>query len=323
MEVQKMSLHENKSIFFPLAIALICMIAIAFSASDSAAAKAKQRTFASPEDAVKALVDAVKNNDTKELNAIFGPGSTSLISSGDEVADKAGGERFIRNFEEMNKLQQESAGKMILHVGTEDYPLPIPIVKKGERWLFDTRAGKEEILNRRIGRNELDVIKVLHAYVDAQRQYASKERDGDSAPGYARRLFSTEGKHDGLYWETKEGEEESPFGPLVAKAAAEGYKKKGGADKPSPFHGYYFRSLKAQGKHAPGEAYDYVVNGKMILGFALVAYPAQYGSSGIMTFIINQEGVVFQKDLGKNTKNVAMSMQMYDPDKTWEMAEKK
>ncbi|MFI5324152.1 MAG: DUF2950 domain-containing protein, partial [Thermodesulfobacteriota bacterium] len=191
------------------------------------------------------------------------------------------------------------------------------IVKKGERWIFDTEAGREEILNRRIGRNELNVIEVLHAYVDAQREYASKDRNGDGSLEFAQKLVSTNGKHDGLYWETKEGEEMSPFGPLAAQAAKEGYNVKPQSDDYSPYHGYFYKILKGQGKSAHGGRYDYVVNGKMILGFALVAYPSKYGSSGIMTFIVNQEGVVYEKDLGKNTADIAQSMKWYDPDGSW------
>lgn len=294
---------------------------MAFSASVSAAAKAKQKTFASAEEAVKAFVDALRNNDTKELNAILGPDAKSLISSGDEVADKAGRERFIKNFEAMNKLEQDSAGNMILHIGSDDYPMPIPIVKKGKQWFFDTKAGKEEIINRRIGRNELNVIESLHAFVDAQRIYAAKDRDGDGTMEFAQKFMSSKGRHDGLYWEAKEGQEESPLGPLVARASAMGYGTKGRSEKPAPFHGYHFRILKAQGPNATGGAYDYVANGKMILGFGCLAYPANYGSSGIMTFIVNQDGTVYQKDLGKNTTKVAEAIRKYDPDKTWKKAE--
>jgi hypothetical protein len=206
-------------------------------------------------------------------------------------------------------------------VGKDDWPLPIPIRKKGSAWFFDTKAGKEEMLNRRIGRNELNTIDVLEAYVVAQREYAGKDRDGDGVYPYAQKFWSTPGKKDGLYWEAKEGEEASPFGPLSARAAQEGYKRKGKPEKPSPYYGYYFKILKAQGKNAPGGAYDYVVKGNMIFGFGLVAYPAKYGSSGIMTFIVNQEGVVYQKDLGKGTAKAAGSIKRYDPDPTWKKVE--
>jgi len=293
------------------------MAVAVFSASVSAAAKGKQETFATPEDAVKALVDAMRANNTKELLAILGPGSESLVSSGDKVRDRAGRERFIKHFEEKNSLEKQGDEKVVLHVGSDDFPLPIPIVKKGTAWYFDTKEGKEELLNRRIGRNELNVINSLYALVDAQREFASKDRDGDGKLEFAQKFMSSKGKHDGLYWDTKEGEGDSPLGPFVAKASAMGYGAKERSEKPMPFHGYYFKILKAQGPHATGGVYDYVVKGKMILGFAFLAYPANYGSSGIMTFIVNQEGVVYQKDLGKNTANVAKAMKRYDPDKSW------
>jgi hypothetical protein len=191
--------------------------------------------------------------------------------------------------------------------------MPIPIVKKGTKWVFDIREGKQEILNRRIGRNELRVIDVLHAYVDAQHEYATKDCGGGGAVEFAQVIVSTKGRRDGLYWEEKEGEDQSPLGPFVAQAAKEGYAN----PDLNPFHGYYFKILKGQGKHAEGGAYNYVVRGKMILGFALVAYPAEYGNSGVMTFIVNQEGVIYQKNLGKETKRKAEAMKVFNPDKTW------
>ena len=285
------------------------------------AANAKQKSFKSPEEAVKALIDAVRGNDTKELLAIFGPAGKELIFSGDEVADKAWRERFVKAYEEMNKLVSEKDTKVILHVGNEEWPYPIPVVKKGENWFFDTKAGKEEILNRRIGRNELNAIQVCLAYVDAQREYIMEDRDENKLLEYAQRFISRKGEKNGLYWEAKEGEEQSPLGPLIAKASGEGYSGKGPGGKRNPYHGYYYRILKSQGKNAPGGEYDYVVNDKMIGGFALVAYPAEYGNSGVMTFIVNQEGVVYEKNLGKETGNIATAMKKYDPDKTWKKVE--
>ncbi len=281
------------------------------------AADAKQKSFKSPEEAAKALAIAIKGDDLKELMAIFGPTGKELVFSGDEVADKTGRDRFVKAYEQMNKLVSEGDKKIILHVGTEDFPFPIPIVRKGENWFFDTKAGKEEILNRRIGRNELNAIQVCLAYVDAQREYVLKDRDGNKLLEYAQRFISTKGQKDGLYWEAKEGEEESPLGPLVAKAAAEGYLGKKSGDRRTPYHGYYYRILKAQGKNAPGGEYDYVVKGKMIGGFALLAYPAEYGNSGVMTFIVNQDGVVYEKDLGKGTEKTATAIRKFDPDTTW------
>jgi hypothetical protein len=284
-------------------------------------ADAQQKTFKSSEEAVKALINAVKADDTKELLAIFGPAGKEIISSGDEVADKTGRERFIQNYEEMSKLVSETEKKMNLLIGKEEWLFPIPIVKKGETWVFDTMAGKEELINRRIGRNELNTIEVCRAYVDAQREYALKDRDGDGLMEYAQKFGSTKGKKDGLYWEAKEGEEQSPLGSLAARAVKEGYTGRKPGDNPVPYHGYFYKILKAQGKKAPGGAYDYLVKGKMIGGFALVAYPSEYGNSGVMTFIVNHEGVVYEKDLGKETAKVAGAISKYDPDKTWKKVE--
>jgi Protein of unknown function (DUF2950) len=296
-------------------IALIIVLATGAGAM-AAAGKTVQKTFADPDMAAKSLAAAVKNSDTKELLAILGPGAQAIVSSGDPVEDQAGRERFIKLYEEKFVIEGADSGKAVLVLGNEEFPFPIPVVKKGATWTFDTKAGKEELLNRRIGRNELQVIEVLRAYVDAQREYAAKDRDGDGTAAFAQRIRSTPGKHDGLYWETKEGEEESPLGPFAAKAAGEGYTQSKGS-KPTPYHGYLFKVLKAQGKNAEGGAYSYVVNGKMILGFAMVAYPARYGASGVMTFVVNQNGVVYQKDLGRNTAKAAAAMKLYNPDKSW------
>ena len=284
------------------------------------AADIKQKSYASPEEAVKALIDALRINNKAELLAVLGPDGKEIISSGDEVADTEAREHFISDYKEKNDLEKESPDKVVLSVGQDDWPLPIPIVKKDGRWVFDTEAGKEELLNRRIGRNELNTIDVMHAFVDAQREYASKDRNGDGTIEFAQKIISTSGKEDGLYWEAKEGGEESPFGPLIAEAAKGGYKyteKKTQNGHPSPYHGYFFKILKGQGPNAPGGHYDYVVNGKMILGYGLLAYPASYGNSGVMTFIINQDDVVYQKDLGEDTAKIAESITTYDPDKTW------
>ena len=298
-----------------LVASALVVVFLTFNAGHAAALK--QRGFASPEDAVKALVDALKSKDTKALSALFGPGSKDLVFSGDPVADKTRRERFVSYFEEKNRLEEVSADKVVLHVGDDDWPFPIPVVKRGNTWRFDPKEGREEILARRIGRNELSVIQVCLAYVDAQREYASKDRNGDGLLEYAQRFGSTPGKHDGLYWKAKEGEEESPLGPLAAEAVREGYSGKKSADKPIPYKGYYYKILKRQGKDAPGGAYSYVANGKMIGGFAMVAYPATYGSSGIMTFLVNHDGIVYQKDLGKRTEAIAAKMTLFNPDKTW------
>ncbi len=309
----------DRKIFIPLfqLLALVIVLVVALP-GQAATPKKAQKSFGSPEEAVKGLVAAVKNHDRNEALAILGPDSPDIVNSGDPVADRAGQERFVRLYEENNVIEGAESGKATLIIGNEAYPFPIPLVKKGKKWRFDTRAGKEEILNRRIGRNELDVIDVMRAYVEAQREYASKDRGGGSM-AFAQKIRSTPGKKDGLYWKAGEGEEESPLGPLAAKAAGEGYKTSG--ESPIPFHGYYFRILKAQGKDADGGAFNYVVNGSMILGFAMVAYPAHYGSSGIMTFMVNQNGVVYQKDLGKDTPEIAAAMKLYNPDKSWKKVE--
>ena len=298
-------------------ILLTCFIASAIfllnTSSILFAAQPVKKIFCSPEEAVKSLVTAVRAHDLEEMLAILGPGSKELISSGDDAADRTGREKFLKAYDQTNTLQQESPDKMTLCIGTDNWPMPIPIVKKGSAWVFDIQKGKQEILNRRIGRNELQVIDVLHSYVDAQHEYATKDCGGGGKVEFAQRLISTEGKRDGLYWETKEGEKESPLGPLVAQAAKEGYFN----PDLQPFHGYYFKILKGQGKHADGGTYNYVVKGKMILGFAIVAYPAEYGNSGIMTLIVNQEGTIYQKKLGKNTTRIAEAIKTFDPDKTW------
>jgi len=292
---------------------------LAFSGLQAEAA-AKQKGFASAEEAVKVAVTAARNNDDKELIAIFGPSSKDLLFSGDAVEDKQRRERFLKAFDEKNSLVSEEGG-MILVVGANDWPFPIPLVKKGEVWSFDTIKGREEILNRRIGENELSTIQTMLAIVDAQREYAMKDLDGDGILEYAEKFRSDAGKKNGLYWITKEGEEPSPLGDLVAGARAEGYTKAGTKDKPMPFHGYYFRLMKAQGKNAAGGAFDYVVKGQMIGGFAVIASPAKYGNSGVMTFLVNHDGVVYQKDLGKNTEKAAKAIKKFDPDKTWVKAQ--
>jgi hypothetical protein len=287
----------------------------------SQAQTVKQHTFTSPEAAVKALDEAVNSKDVSSMEAIFGPGSKELVSSGDPVSDNARYDKFKILYGEKNKLQEESAEKVVLYLGNNDWPFPIPIVKKNGLWYFDAREGREEILARRIGENELSAIQVCLAYVDAQREYAIEDRNGDAQPEYAQKFSSDPGKKNGLYWKVKEGENQSPLGPLVAEANKQGYTKKG--DKHSPFHGYFYRILKAQGKNAPGGAYDYIIQGKMIGGFALVAYPAQYASSGIMTFIVNHDGVVYQKDLGRQTGKTAQAMKRFNPDSTWKKVDQK
>ena len=282
-----------------------------------------QETFASPEEAAKALVSAAGAHDGNKLLAILGPEGAPLISSGDEVADREGREKFVRMYEEKNAVVREGDAKAVLEVGNDAWPFPIPMVKEGESWRFDTRQGAEEIIDRRIGKNELSAIQVCLAYVDVQREYAARDRDRDGLLEYAQKFVSEPGKKDGLYWVSEEGEESSPLGPLAARARKEGYTRKKSSDEPSPYHGYFYKILKAQGKNAPGGAYSYLVKGKMIGGFALVAYPAKYGASGIMTLIVNHDGVVYEKDLGKKTEAVVKAMTSFDPDNTWRKVEGK
>ena len=299
---------------------LILIVSLFLAAAGDAAAKTiKQKGFASPEEAVTAFINGMKANDNETVWAILG--GKGLLSSGDPVQDKADMARFIAAYDKKNKIEKPSENKAVLSDGDDDWPFPIPVVKRGDAWYFDTHAGKQELFNRRIGRNELRVIDSMRAYVDMQREYAGRDWDGDGIYPYAQKIMSTPGKKDGLYWEPKAGEPESPLGPLFARAAAAGYGKKGGSGKPAPFHGYYFKILKAQGKHANGGAFDYVAKGNMILGYGMLAYPAKYGSSGIMTFIVNHEGVVYQKDLGKDTAKRAKAINAYDPDRTWNKVE--
>jgi hypothetical protein len=298
------------------AILIIVMFMALLASNPSLAQNANQLTFASPDAAVRAMVEALNANDPKALEAIFGPGSRDLITSGDPVADQSGRERFLKLYGEKSRLEQTDR-KVVLSIGNEDWPFPIPMVKKDALWRFDTEAGREEILARRIGKNELSAIQVCLAYVDAQREYALKDRDANGLLEYAQKFRSDKGMKNGLYWDVKAGEEQSPLGPLVAAAQEKGYSGLSTGDKPVPYYGYYYRILKGQGKNAPGGAYDYMVKGKMIGGFALVAYPAKYASSGIMTFIVNQDGAVYQKDLGRNTEKAAQAMKLFDPDSTW------
>jgi len=297
-------------------LVVAAVFAVVFSCG-SVYAKVTQKTFPSPEKAVEAMVDAVKADDIQSLLAIFGSGSRHIILSGDPVEDKQGHEWFIKHYEEKNRLE-EASGKITLHLGSDDWPFPIPIVKAGNGWRFDTAAGKQEILARRVGRNELNAIQVCLAYVDAQREYAMKKaRQGEGLLEYAQKFVSSPGKQDGLYWQAGEGQEQSPIGPLFAAARDQGYGRKPLGEESEPYHGYFYRILTAQGKNAPGGAQGYVVGGKMIGGFALIAYPAHYRASGVMTFIVNHDGVVYQKNLGKTNKKAAQAVKAFDPDKTW------
>jgi Protein of unknown function (DUF2950) len=277
-----------------------------------------EERFKTPEAAVDALVIAAKARDTKALVGVLGPGGKAIVSSGDPVADTNIREKFVSAYEAKHAIEREGDGTQTLIIGADDFPFPIPLVNKGGEWQFDTAAGLDEILRRRIGRNELAAIQVSLAYVQAQNEYASLDPGGLGPHVYAQRIVSRLGKKDGLYWPTAEGETPSPLGELAAKASAEGYKA-GAA--PIPYHGYYYRILTRQGADAPGGAYDYLVNGKMIGGFALLAFPAEYGNSGIMSFMVNQDGTVYQKDLGPRTAELAHKIDSFAPDQTWTKAE--
>jgi hypothetical protein len=277
----------------------------------------KPQPFPSAEQAMTALAEAVKAHDNARLKTILGSEGAAILESGDPVEDKAMRERFTKAYDESHRLEHRgmTKTKAWIVVGKDDWPVPIPVFKQGSAWYFDARAGREELLNRRIGRNELSVAQALLAYVDAQREYHSRNPQGDPMPQYAQKFVSSDGKRDGLYFPTKAGEKPSPLGPLFDARRANYVPDQGG--RPPPYHGYYYKILKSQGARAPGGAYDYVVNGKMIGGFALVAYPAQYGNSGVMTFIVNHDGVVYQKNLGSDTAAVAQKMTQFNPDGTW------
>ena len=281
---------------------------------------ADQLTFPSAADASSALVTAARDKNKDQLRKILGPAMDEL-ASGDPVQDVNNLDSFARHASERDRLEQVSDAKAIVHIGDKDWPFPIPIEKDASgEWFFDTAAGKDEILNRRIGDDELTTIDVVRAYVDAQREYASKDRMGDSVLQYAQKIKSTPGKHDGLHWPAPETEEQSPFGSLVADAQDEGYGAKIGSGR-KPYHGYFYRILTRQGPNTPAGAYDYMINGRMIAGFALVAYPAQYGNTGIMTFIVNHDGKVYQKDLGPNSAEIAAKIDTYNPDDTWTLVQ--
>jgi len=303
-----------------LIIGIAALLAVFLSVTQGQAAPSKspkQLSFATAEEAVRVLVDAARAKDTKAMLAIFGPEAKGVIISDDEAVNKDLFERFVKAFQENNRLDMSTDNKAFLYVGNNEWPFPVPIVKKTDRWSFDTKDGRTEILHRRIGRNELGAVQSCLAYVDAQKDYARMVGQKDGTTQYARKFMSDPGTRNGLYWETKEGEEPSPLGLFMARARKEGLEPKKTAGKPVPYHGYFYRILTAQGKNAPGGAYNYVANDRMIGGFALVAWPAQYGVTGVMTFIVNQDGVVYQKNLGKNTAKSAGAIKAFDPDGSW------
>ena len=291
------------------------------SAQAALAQEPGQKTFNSATEAADAFAAAVQNHDEAVMLAILGPSGRDLISSGDRVADQNNQNAFATKYRASHQFVATGDGRTFLYIGSENWPTPIPLKQNGAQWYFDTDYGKQEILYRRIGSNELNVIKVCAAIADAQRDYYAALHDGASEHRYAQKFRSTAGTQDGLFWEVKAGEPESPLGPLVAEAASEGYQHHA-KGQPHPFHGYIYRILTSQGANAPGGARNYIVDGKMTGGFALVAYPISYRDSGVMTFIVNQDNQIYQKDLGPNTDQIASEMVAYNPDATWEPVNK-
>jgi hypothetical protein len=292
----------------------------AISALGCAKHGAQQPSFDTPEAAVEALVVAAEKHDVAELQQLLGPGTADLLDSGDHVADRAEREGFLKRYHARHRLVVGGPDDFVLQVGEDDWPLPMPLVREGDKWRFDGAAGADELLVRRIGANELRTIDVMRGFVAAQQDYAAQGHDGGSAGVYAIRFRSMPGKQDGLFWEVKAGEPPSPAGPFLAAAAEEGYALEGANEqtrKRTPYHGYVYRMLLSQGPAAHGGPRDYVVNGKLTGGFAMLAIPESYGVSGITSFIVNQDGVVWQRDLGENTAQVARSIGRFDPDQSW------
>ena len=314
MRRTKLNLDKIQWASFPMLAAAAILLAWC-SPIPGVAQQAGQKTFPSPEDASNAFVTAAQNNDEKAMLDILGPDGKQIVSSGDETEDVQNRANFVEKYQQMHRLMKEPDGTVTLYIGAENWPAPIPLVNSGNQWYFDTEAGKKEILYRRVGRNEMSAIRVCQEMVAAEKEYYSTQHDE-----YAQKIFSDEGQRNGLYWKAADGEPQSPIGPLVAAAVSEGYVK--GQDvAPTPYRGYYYRILTRQGKSSPGGAKSYLVNGKMTEGFAFAAYPAEYRSSGVMTFIVSEDGVVYQKDLGKKTDILAKAMKQYNPDSTWKKAE--
>jgi len=296
------SLHRAASASFAAIMALALMSSMSHA----------QQAYPSPEDAAAALAAAVKSGTKREILKVLGRGAEDIIESGDDVEDAETRKAFISNYDTKHSIKAEGNKKATLILGADDFPFPIPLVNNRTGWEFDPAAGRIEILYRRIGRNELDAIQTSLAYVDAQNEYAEKDRTGEGVGVYAQRIVSSPGKKDGLFW--RDDREPSPLGELAAQASTEGYKV---GEQAAPYHGYYYRILKGQGSNAPGGALNYVVKDKMIGGFALIAYPAEYGNSGVMTFMVNHAGTVYQKDLGPRTESMAKRTYLFDPDQTW------
>ena len=303
--------HDRWGAFIRFAMASVILTGCI--PSNSVAQEKGQRTFSSAEDASNALIKAIQSNDENAMLIVLGQDAKQIVSSGDQVEDKERRANIVLKYEQMHRLVREPDRTTTLYIGAENWPMPIPLVVKSNRWYFDTDAAKKEILYRRVGSNEISTIGVCRELAKAQKEYYSTEHQ------YAQKIFSDAGQHNGLYWKAADGEPLSPIGPLVASAVAEGYVA-GRDDAPTPYRGYFYHILTSQGKNAPGGTKDYLANGKMS-GFAFVAYPAEYRSSGVMTFIVGEDGVVYQKDLGKKTDDYAKSMKNYNPDSSWRKAE--
>lgn len=291
------------------------------AAQSWAAADEQQKTFSSPEAATQAVVAGLRKDDRTELLAIFGKDAQGILTgSGDPIEDKNSVEQFLKSYDQMHRFSHGPDGKLFLIVGAENWPMPIPLDKNSSGWYFDTPYGKQELIYRRIGRNERSTIGTLNAIVVGEHQYYDQNPSKDATKQYARKILSTEGTQDGLYWKTAPGEPDSPIGPLVAEASQQGYRDIKQGQK-VPVRGYYFKMLTKQGADAPGGAKDYIVDGKMTGGFAVLAYPAKYRSSGVMTFLVDADGDVMQKDLGSKTSELAEAIDSYNPDKSWEVVQ--
>jgi hypothetical protein len=297
----------------------VVLVLLAGCGSRSPSATAAQKTFTTPEDAVVELVDALKANDRARLDALFGPDDQKILSSGDPVADQQAREVFIAAYLERAELIPEDDGRTVLNIGNESWPVPIPIVKDGDRWRFDTVEAAKEILYRRVGRNELSTIAACRKFVEAEKEYAATGHDGKTKGVYAQKFISTAGKHDGLFWKSDDPNSSSPLGEFAAQAAEEGYRAPG--NTPQAFHGYYYRILDGRGASSPGGARNYVANGEMRGGFAMIAYPANYKNSGVMTFMVDDRGKVYEKDLGMDTEKLAAAIRVFEPDSTWTESE--
>jgi hypothetical protein len=313
MQRAMLNFYETRRADLLAAAAVVVLVTGCFTLP-SAAQQTGQKTFSSAEDASSALFTAAQSNDEKAMLSILGADGKEIVSSGDEAEDSQARANFAAKYQEMHRLVKEPDGTTVLYIGAKNWPTPIPLVNKGGSWYFDTEAGKREILYRRVGRNEMSTIRVCQELVSAQKEYSGQHKE------YAQKIFSDEGQRDGLYWKAAAGEPLSPVGPLVAAAVTESYAKSGDS-APTPYRGYYYHILTRQGKNAPGGAESYLVDGKMTAGFAFVAYPAEYRSSGVMTFIVGQDGVVYQKDLGKKTDAIAKAMKEYNPNSSWQKAE--